>query len=219
MLSKKEKALANGRKFLDKGQFEKAARELEKATAEESKDARVLLKLAEIYVRMGSKEKARDAYLRTAEVYVEQGFFQRAVAVYKNILKLLPTYSAGHFKLAEIYKQLGLLSDAMQHYELATDGQGLDDSGPAIAAMRQLVDLNPEHAVSRIRLAETTSRVGLTKEAAEEFARAADILLRQGRNDEYLRVAERQLFHQPENVLWPSKWPPPTWTGGTINQL
>ena len=54
--------------------------------------------------------------------------------------------------------------------------------------------------MSRIKLAESASQAGATDEAIQEFARAADQLKVQGRNDEYVRVAERLLFHQPDNL-------------------
>src|SRR5262249_46684988 len=57
-----------------------------------------------------------------------------------------------------------------------------------------------ERRVARVKLAEAASQAGLTEEAARELGRAADQLKAEGRSDEYLRVTERLLFHQPENV-------------------
>ena len=62
--------------------------------------------------------EALDAYDKVAQTYAEQGFFLKSVAVYKQILKLDPRLVEVNLKLAELYRQLGLLSDAMQHFEM-----------------------------------------------------------------------------------------------------
>jgi tetratricopeptide (TPR) repeat protein len=201
VVTKKDKYLAAAQKFLERGTLDKALAEFLRAVQEDPKDTRTWLRIAEIHVKRGDNEKATEVYLRTADLYVEQGFFQRAVAVYKNIIKLSPSYTDAYLKLADIYKQLGLLSDAMQQYELAAAALNrLGRPKEAMAAMRQIVDLNPEQPVSRIKLAEAASQAGLIEDAVTEFGRAGELLKAQGRMDEYLRVAERLLTLRPDNV-------------------
>jgi tetratricopeptide (TPR) repeat protein len=201
VVTKKDKYLVAAQKFLEKGSLDKALAEFLRAVQEDPKDTRTWLRIAEIHVKRGDNDKATEVYLRTADLYVEQGFFQRAVAVYKNIIKLTPGFYEAYLKLADIFKQLGLLSDAMQQFELAAGV--LQRNGKikeAMAAMRQIVDLNPDQPVSRIKLAEAASQSGLVDEAVVEFQKAADLLKGQGRIDEYLRVTERLLFHRPDNA-------------------
>ena len=151
--------------------------------------------------KRGGGDQATEIYLKTGEQYTEQGFFQKAVAVYKNVLKLSPGYLAGHFKLAEVYKRLGLLSDAAQQFEQAA--VTLQKSGKpteVLAVLRQIVEVSPDNVAARIRLAEAASQATLTDEAIAEFSKAAEQLRVQGRTEEYIRVAERLLFHQPDNL-------------------
>ena len=201
MVTKKDKFLAAAQKFLERGSLDKALAEFLKAVQEDPKDTRTWLRIAEIHVKRGDNEKATEVYLRTADLYVEQGFFQRAVAVYKNIIKLSPGFVEAYLKLAEIYRQLGLLSDAVQQFEQAasvfTKAGRVKD---AMSALKAIVDINPDQPVSRIKLAETASQAGMVAEAIAEFQRAGELLRSQGRMDEYLRVAERLLFHQPDDV-------------------
>lgn len=201
MVTKKDKYLAAAQKFLERGQLDKALAELAKVVQEDPKDTRTWLKMAELHAKRGAADQATEIYLKTGELYTEQGFFQKAVAVYKNVLKLSPSYVQGHFKLAEVFKRLGLISDAVQQFELGAfayqkAGKPID----ALSALRAIVELTPDNVVSRIKLAESASQAGATEEAISEFARAADQLKVQGRNDEYVRVAERLLFHQPDNL-------------------
>lgn len=201
MVTKKDKFLAAAQKFLEKGALEKALAEYQRAAAEDAKDTRTWLRIAEIHVKRGENDQAVQVYLKTADLYVEQGFFQRAVAVYKNVIKLAPAYVEAHFKLADIYKQLGLFSDAVQQYEQAASVyQKAGRLKEAMAALTQIVELNPDQVLTRIKLAEVASQAGSVDEAVREFGRAAEQLEAQGKIDDYLRVAERLLFHQPQNL-------------------
>ena len=202
MVTKKDKTLAAAQKFLERGQLDKALAEFAKVVQEDPKDTRTWLKMAELHAKRGAADQATEIYLKTGELYTEQGFFQKAVAVYKNVLKLSPSYVQGHVKLAEVFKRLGLVSDAVHQYELAAFAyQKTSRSAEALGALRAIVELTPDNVVSRIKLAELASQAGATEEAIQEFARAADQLKVQGRYEEYTRVAERLLFHQPDNLV------------------
>ena len=200
MVTKKDKHLAAAQKYLERGSFEKALAEFQSAVKEDPKDTRTWLRMAEIYVRLGHNDKATEVYQKTVDLYVEQGFFQRAVAVYKNIIKLSPDFVDARIKLAEVFRQLGLLSDAVQQLEqAATLYQKSNRQAEALAAYKQIIDLNPEQPNPHIRYAELACQTGAIKEAVVEFAEAARLVKAQGRMDEFLRVAERLLHYDPEN--------------------
>ncbi|HEY1546413.1 MAG TPA: hypothetical protein VGG28_01265, partial [Kofleriaceae bacterium] len=63
----------------------------------------------------------------------------------------------------------------------------------------QLVEMDPENIATRIKLAELYSKEGLLEEAASQFTVACDQLRRQGRQDDFVKVAERLLWHKPDN--------------------
>jgi pilus assembly protein FimV len=200
VVTKKDKFLASAQKLLERGSLDKALAEFLKAAQEDQKDTRTWLRIAEIHVKRGESTQATQVYLKTAELYVEQGFFQRAVAVYKNVLKLTPGHTDAHFKLADVYKQLGLFSDAAQQYDHAASSfQRAGRLKEAMSAIAQIVEMNPDQVMSRVRLAELAAQAGNNEDAAREFARAAEQLEEQGRVDDYLRVAERLLAIQPDN--------------------
>lgn len=201
MVTKKDKHLAAAQKYLERGSFEKALTEFQGAVKDDPKDTRTWLRMAEVYVRLGQNDKATEVYQKTVDLYVEQGFFQRAVAVYKNIIKLSPDFVEARIKLADVFRQLGLLSDAVQHLEQAAAlFQKSNRNADALSAIKQIVDLNPEQPGPRIRYAELASQAGAVKEAAAEFGEAAKLLKAQGRTEEFLRVAERLLHYEPDNL-------------------
>jgi pilus assembly protein FimV len=201
VLTKKDKLLAAAQKFLERGSLDKALLEFQRAAQEDPKDTRTWLRIAEINVKQGDAAEATQVYLKTASLYVEQGFFQRAAAVYKNVLKLTPGHTEAHTKLAEVYRQLGLLSDSSQQYEHAA--AALVKAGrpkEAMAALGQILEMNPDQVMMRVRMGEIAAQAGLNAEAVQEFQNAADQLESQGRTEDFLRVAERVLQLAPENV-------------------
>src|SRR3954470_9248053 len=188
------------RKFVDKGQIDKAVKEYLRIVQEDPKDVRVWLKIGDLYAKKGAKQDAIETYLKVARFYHEQGFFLKAVAVYNQILKLDPRLVDVILKLAELYRELGRMSEAMQHYEsVAAHFHREGNTKEALAAVKKLVDLDPENIATRIKLAELYSKEGLVEEAATEFTVACEQLRRQNRQDDFVKVAERLLWHKPDN--------------------
>ena len=201
MVTKKDKYLAAAQKLLERGSLDKALAEFLKVAQEDQKDTRTWLRIAEIHVKRGEADQATEVYLKTAELYVEQGFFQRAVAVYKNVLKLTPGHTDAHFKLADVYKQLGLLlgrraairsgglrvpaSRTAERGHLRPGPDRGDESRPGDVAGAPGRARRPRPETMRTPVASSAERPSSWKSRA--------------RLDDYLRVAERLLALQPEN--------------------
>ena len=200
MAFNKEKVMDTARKFVEKNQIDKAVKEYLRIVQEDPKDVRVWLKIGDLYAKKGAKQDATDTYLKVARFYHEQGFFLKAVAVYKQILKLDPRLVDVILKLAELYRQLGLMSDAMQHYEsVAAHFHREGNTKEALETVKKLVDLDPENIATRIKLAELYSKEGIVEDAVTQFSIACETLRRQGRQDDFIKVAERLLWHKPDN--------------------
>jgi tetratricopeptide (TPR) repeat protein len=198
VLTKKDKNLAAAQKFLERGQDHRALEEFARVVQEDPSDTRTWLKMAEIHVRHGALAEAREIYLRTAEIYIGQGFLPKAVTVYRSVLKLTPGLPQVRILLGEVYRRQGMVADALHELELAVaELQEAGRSADALPALRRMVEMHPENVVPRIRLAEIASQAGRTDEAVSELGQAADQLKREGRTDEFVRVAERLLFLRP----------------------
>jgi tetratricopeptide (TPR) repeat protein len=200
MAFNKEKVMDAARKLVDKGQIEKAIKEYLRVVREDPQDVRVWLKIGDLHAKKGQKAEATDTYLKVARFYQDQGFFTKAVAVYKQILKLDPRLVEVHLKLAELYRQLGLMSDAMMHFEsVATHFHREGKTKEALATIRQLVELDPQNVATRIKLAELYSKEGMVEDAVHEFSVVCDQMRRQARQDDFIKVAERLLWHRPDH--------------------
>ena len=200
MAFNKEKVMDAARKLVDKGQIEKAIKEYLRVVREDPQDVRVWLKIGDLHAKKGQKPEATDTYLKVARFYQDQGFFTKAVAVYKQILKLDPRLVEVHLKLAELYRQLGLMSDAMIHFEsVATHFHREGKTKEALDTIRQLVELDPQNVATRIKLAELYSKEGMVEDAVNEFGVVCDQMRKQGRQDDFIKVAERLLWHRPDH--------------------
>jgi len=194
------KSMQVAQKYLAKGQFDRAISEYERMVQADPKDARLLLKLGDLYTRQGSSRDASATYRKVADQYAEQGFFLKAVAVCKQILKLDPNQLDVWERLAEMYEMLSLVSDAIQTYEQVADAHTRGGNPrKALKALQKAAELDQENVASRIRYAEALSKLNKPDEAATAFREGAQLLRKQGRLDDFLKVGERLLFHQPDD--------------------
>jgi tetratricopeptide (TPR) repeat protein len=189
------------RKYQSRGQYDKAIGQYKKLIDSDKRDVRSLLKIGDLYVRKGDRGSAIETYESVAGHYAQQGFFLKAIAVYKQILKLDPSRLDAQVRLGEMYEQLQLISDAMSVFEDVSNGfMRAGDTDQALAMLGKMVELDPEHIPVRIKYAEALSRAGRTQEAADEFEQGALLLRDQGRLDDYVKVAERLLYHRSNDV-------------------
>jgi tetratricopeptide (TPR) repeat protein len=189
------------RKYQSRGQYDKAIGQYKKLIDSDKRDVRSLLKIGDLYVRKGDRGSAIETYESVAGHYAQQGFFLKAIAVYKQILKLDPSRLDAQVRLGEMYEQLQLISDAMSVFEDVSNGfMRAGDTDQALAMLGKMVKLDPEHIPVRIKYAEALSRAGRTQEAADEFEQGALLLRDQGRLDDYVKVAERLLYHRSNDV-------------------
>ncbi len=197
----RNKVLEAARKYQSRGQYDKAINQYRKLVEADKRDVRSLLKIGDLYVRKGDRGSAIETYQRVADHYAQQGFFLKAIAVFKQILKLDPSRLDAHVRLGEMYEQLQLISDAMSVYEDVSNAfMRAGDTDEALRMLGKMVDIDPEHIPVRIKYAEALSRAGRTQEAADEFEQGAILLRDQGRLDDYIKVAERLLYHRSNDV-------------------
>ena len=201
MASNKNKFLEAAQKYVEKGQFDKAIKEYQRVVAEDPKDVRVWLKIGDLHAKRGAKSDATDTYLKVAQFYGEQGFFLKGVAVYKQVLRLDPRRFDVNLKLAEVYRSLGQMSEASQQYDLVAAAYLKDGrTAEARQTIRDLVEIDPQNVAPRIRLAEYYSQDGLISEAIAQFEQAATLLKDRNRTDDYIKVAERLVWHRPDDL-------------------
>lgn len=197
----KNKLLASAQKYMRKGQYKKAIAEYEKVLKEFPADVRARLNLANLYYRQKDLDRAVESFLKVAHIYEDGGFTLKAIAVYKQVLKIVPDREELFVALASNYQQHGLLNEAaVQYREALRLLEGKGDQLGKLNVIRQILELDPENLPDRLRLAEAYSALGQITDAVREFRRVAETLERLGYTEDFQRTAERLLYHQPDDA-------------------
>jgi tetratricopeptide (TPR) repeat protein len=195
------KVLESAQKLLAKGLLDKAIAEYKKLVDDDPKDSRTLLKIGDIYARKGDVQGACDVYFSVADQDADQGFFLKALAVYKQILKLDRKQIRALERLAQMYERLSLISDAYAAYEeLLAAAEQIGDNKRIMDAQNRMVQLDPKNVSVCVNYAELLSKEGKTEEAAHLFESSAQMLKDQGNVEDYIKVAERLFFYRPEDL-------------------
>ncbi len=208
----REKTLQAAQKYIEKKRYDRAIAEYQRIVQDDPNDARTLLKIGDLQARLSAYPEAIATYDRVGQYYSSQGFALKAIAVYKQIRELIKKHAPdladryGHIvpKLAEIYTQLGLTSDALAAYdEVATRLQRAGRDREAIEVFTKMVGLDAQNPLPHLRLAEARCRVQSLDEAIESFWAAAELLLSLERRDDALKVIERILhFKLDARYAW-----------------
>ncbi|HEU4407409.1 MAG TPA: tetratricopeptide repeat protein [Polyangiaceae bacterium] len=176
-------------------------------TRAEGADVRTLLKIGDQQLKRGEHAAALETYDRVGRYYVAQGFVRKALAVHLQVRDLLvrfvpelePQYAHILPKLAELYEQCGLVSDALAAYdEVATKLLRAERVTDAVTVFEKIVALDPTNPLPHLRLAEALVKAERRDGALRHFATAADILLKLGRRDDALKVLDRLLQVRPD---------------------
>jgi tetratricopeptide (TPR) repeat protein len=206
----RDKVLRAAQKFVEGKRWDKAIAEFQRLIAEDPKDLRVLLKVGDCHLRLDQYAEAIETYELVARIYIENPKAPeplKAIRVYRQILeiidkrapKLLERFGWVLPRLAELYTQLGLTSDAAGVYDdIATRLHKAGKDKEAIDPLKKVVDLDPHNPVPRLRLAEAYSRIKDTPGSVTQLGQASELLLKMGRRDDALKVAERILSIKPD---------------------
>ena len=201
MAANKNKITAQAQKYTAKGQFEKAISEYQKLLRLDAHDIRTRLKMGDLYTRMGARKEATETYLKVAEHYTKSGFHLKAVAIYKQVIKLDATLMNVYDLLADSYMSLGLTSEALIQLEhLANIFQRTEQNDQLLFVLSKMIAADPHNISIRLRIAEQLSTIGNISEAVEQFSVACEYLKQNERMDDYLKVAERLLYHDSSRV-------------------
>src|SRR5437660_12541246 len=116
MAYNKSKHLDAAQKYLQQGKMPQAIAEYQQILKNEPKDQVTLMTIGDLYVRQGETFQALEYFERLAQIYLSDGFVTKAIAIYKKIAKLAPEESKALEKLAELYVQQGVMSEARPLY-------------------------------------------------------------------------------------------------------
>ncbi len=192
MAINRSKVQAQAQKFVLKGQVDKAIKEYLTLLDDDSGDLKVCQKLGDLYAKKGNKANACEQYNKIAQDYQEKGFYLKAIAVYKQIVRLDPDDLGIYLKLGDLYHKQGLAGEAMAQYRIAAGRYEKDGKvQEALEIIGKMADIDPSNVMMRVKLAENYVKEGLKEKALDEVLKAGTELSGQGKREELIDLYEK----------------------------
>lgn len=185
----KENILDRAQKYIAKGYFDKAAAEYRAAIELDPKDISIRLRLGDLFVKLGNKAEAIKEYMEAAKANAQRGFNLKAIAVFKQVLKLDDANLDVHNRLAELYAKQRLIVDAISEYTYIIGVfEKKGKTNDVIELLKKMADIDAENAGIRLKLAEYYQRLGFDKDALAEYCGVFDKLFSQNKFDKAEKV-------------------------------
>src|ERR1700726_3133109 len=143
-----------------------------------------------------NKQKALSA----AEKFVQQGKLQNAIAEYEKVLKADPKELTVSNTIGDLYARLGQSDKAIESFKSVGDAYAAQGfTVKAIAMYKKLTKLRPTLEIV-LRLAELYTQQGLFNDARAQYLQVAEEFLREGQLEQAVRIFQKTLEMDPENV-------------------
>lgn len=97
--------------YFSKGKFKEAVEAYESIRPYSGKDPRIVLRIGDIYRKLGKNDDAVDAYKQAINIFISQGFVTKAIGVCKIIMDIDPSQTAVQKKIAELYTKKGIVME------------------------------------------------------------------------------------------------------------
>ncbi|HOO37583.1 MAG TPA: tetratricopeptide repeat protein [Deltaproteobacteria bacterium] len=124
----------------------KEIRTCEGALEKRPDDPVLLKKLGDLYLKANKHENAADIYVRLGDTYNDKGFYPKAIALYKQAIKINPGWEKPHEKLAELYQVQGFSREAATQYVNLSDIlEKRGESEDATMFMQKAAELDASH--------------------------------------------------------------------------
>ncbi len=164
-------------------------------------DLTVVNALGDLYASEGRVQDAITEFSRVAAGYAEGGLTRNAIATLKKMAAVDPANIETATKLADMYAQAGLPSEARHHYlQIAEALSRKGETLGALSAYNKIVDLDPSNTSGRIKLAELYLREGMNEQAYDAFVTAAEHLADGSENRRALNAYKEALAIRPDSV-------------------
>ncbi len=201
MSLKKNELISAANTFFQQGRWDKAIEKYNLVLEIEPKNFNVFNMLGDCYLGRGDNANAFEVYLKAADILIEQGLINKAIAIYKKVLRIYPDNFDIYGKLANCYVQNGLIGEANALYlklgEMYTKEKMPQE---AMVAYRKIAELNPNNVLIRIKLAEMFAKQGIINEAVSEFLQIAEKYQNENQVEKQVQLLMRGKKIFPQNA-------------------
>jgi len=142
----------------------------------------------------------KQKVLSAAEKFVQQGKLQNAIAEYEKVLKNDPKDLTVMNTVGDLYSRDGQAEKALECFKNVGDAYATQGfTVKAIAMYKKLTKLKPT-LEGVLRLAELYTQQGLFNDARAQYLQVAEEFLRAGELEQAVRIFQKTLEMDPENV-------------------
>lgn len=165
--------------YLAKGQIDMAIAEWKKLLGE-SNEGNIYNTIGDLYLKKNSKKEAVEAFANAADIFRKDGFTLKAIALYKKILNMSPSEVDALIALAELNEEKGLTGNAIENFLAAADIYKKENkTDKALNLYQKILKLAPRSIHLKLRMAELYITIGLSGEAAGQYADIAAAYIEQ----------------------------------------
>lgn len=131
-------------------------------------EVEALIALAELNTEKGLIGNANEHYLSAAEVYMKEGSTEKALGIYEEVLKLIPSNINLRLKIADLYLKIDLKNKAVEEYLLAaSDYLDKGEHEKAQQLYVKVVGFQPDNVSASIGLSRVAENTGNIQQAYE----------------------------------------------------
>ena len=182
MAFNKARALQEAENFASQGKISQAIDRYFRILEKDPSELILLNTIGDLYVRDKNVVEGLKQFYRLAEAYVHSGYALKAVAIYRKIVKLEPDSVGPLLKLGELYQAQRMVRETRDlYYQVAEFYKKKKQNDKALETLRKVVQLDPENAGARSRLAAFCEELGLKADALQVNLECAELAL--GRED------------------------------------
>ena len=147
----------------------------------------------------------KQKVLSAAEKFVQQGKLPNAISEYEKILKADPKDLTVMNTVGDLYARLGNNDKAVECFKSVGDAYASQGFTVKAIAMYKKLGKLKSSLESVLRLAELYTQQGLFNDARAQYLQVAEEFLREGQLEQAVRIFQKTLEMDPENVAMRTK--------------
>ncbi|MBL0211281.1 MAG: tetratricopeptide repeat protein [Holophagaceae bacterium] len=179
-------------KLLAAGRIDKAIEEYRKLLDDNPKDLPLMNRIGDLCVQAKRIGEAIDLFKRLGMTYERDGFTQKGIAVLKKATRLAPDDLDMSGRLADMYRQVGMIKDALQvHLSVAEFFTKKGLIKRALEEFAKVVELDPKNLKNKVKLADLYNKEGMKDRAAAIYLEVAEALAIEQMHTEANQILER----------------------------
>ena len=180
--------------FVNKGMISEALEQFQIILKKKPNDLRIRKTMADLYVKIDDKGKARRYYLEVAEARVKEGNVKIAIPLFRSLTQLDPKNHEYFFGLGECYEKEKKNEQALECFKKCVELTKRLKPDVAQKYQKRVIHLIPGEMNEKVVLVEIYESAGWSDQVADEYTRLSRLAKKIGKDRESIRFLERAVL-------------------------